>query len=289
MPPQKRSDAGFTNEDRANLNAVLQYVKKQDKKIKRLEKTVKKSAEIIDNLNNVVVNQTKVINDLHCHVNTVNYRLDAQGQYNRRESVWGIKLQGLGDDPVQIMMDACKFIEETAPPYEGNKVSINLQPGDIHRCHFMGTGDKKKLICKFTPAAYHKKMKLMLNKRHLNQVSTGKYKDFFIVEDLTPMRSHLLWYLKQKYKRKYHKFHTRNGVIKFKEVGDDSNKGPWKSVENPDDLHALVGDANFDPADFNNQKPPFKILPILPIPNLGELPDDDEEEEDDGVLPACIS
>ena len=119
MPPKK--NAGFTDEDRANLNVVLQYVKKQDKKIKRLESTVKKSVGIIGNLNNVIVNQTKVINDLHCHVNTVSYRLDAQQQYNRRESVKGIKLQGLGDDPVKIIVDACKFIEETAPPYKGKK------------------------------------------------------------------------------------------------------------------------------------------------------------------------
>ena len=145
MPPKKY--AGFTDEDRANLNAVLQYVKKQDKKIKKLESTVKKSVEIIGNQNDVIVNQTKVINNLHCHVNTVNYRLDAQQQYNRRESLRGINPEGLGDDPVKIITDACKFIEETAPPYKGNKVSINLQPGDIHRCHFMGTGDKRKLIC----------------------------------------------------------------------------------------------------------------------------------------------
>ena len=85
-------------------------------------------------------------------------------------------------------------------------------------------------------------MELMLNKKHVNQVSSGKFKDFFIVEDLTPMRSHLLWYAKKNFAHKFHKFHTRNGVIKCKDKSDVSNDGKWKSMENPDDLHALVGD-----------------------------------------------
>ena len=100
----------------------------------------------------------------------------------------------------------------------------------------------------------------------------------------------LLWYIKNEFSDKFHKFHTRNGVIKFKTKNDDTNTGPWKSVENPDDLHALVGD-DFDTAHFNKQKPPFKILTSLPIPTLGEYPvvdEEDSEDDDDVDLPVAI-
>ena len=290
MPPKLRSgadgvaDAGFTEDDRAVLNGVLGYIKKLTTKLVSVQGILKQSKEIIENQNAVILQQNKTINDLACHVNCTNYRADAHQQYNRRESIRGLELEGLGDDPVKIVMDVCKFVEDTAPPYKGNKVCINLQPGDIHRCHFLGTGAKKKLICKFTPSAYHKKMKLMLNKSHINQVSSGKFKDFFIVEDLTPMRSHLLWYAKKNFAHKFHKFHTRNGVIKCKDKSDVSNDGKWKSMENPDDLHALVGD-EFDPEHFNHKdsNPPVKIFTTLPVPDLYEFVIDDDDEND--VLP----
>ena len=123
-------------------------------------------------------------------------------------------------------------------------------------------------------------MELMLNKKHVNQVSSGKFKDFFIVEDLTPARSHLLWYAKKTFSHKFHKFHTRNGVIKCKEKSDDSNGGDWKSFENPDDLHALVGD-DFDPAHFNHIKdsnPPIKIITTIPVPVFEEFEVDDDDD-----------
>ena len=277
---------GFTSEDRKSLNALLKYVKTIDQTIKKLKDNVKNYHHIIANQNAVIMNQNAAINKLRSEMNCINYRVDAQQQYNRRESARGLGVSDLGDDALQIMKDVCKLIEDKAPEYEGEKLTINLQASDIHRCHFIGRGDKKKLICKFTPAAYHKKMKLMLNKKYVNQITTGRFKDFFLVEDLTPMRSHLLWFIKNNYSNKYHKVHTRNGVIKMKKKEDDSNKGNWISVENPDDLHALVGDDAFDVEAFNTGLISFKVLSDIPAPVFGDLPcDEDEEDEEECVLP----
>ena len=113
------TDAGFTEDDRAILNDVLAYIKQLSTKVTKLESNLKKSKEIIGNQNRVILNQNQTINDLVCQINTTNYRADAHQQYNRREALRGIHVEGLGDDPVKIIMDVCKVIEDTAPPPYG--------------------------------------------------------------------------------------------------------------------------------------------------------------------------
>ena len=264
-----RSSDGFTAEDRSTLLKLVEYVKKNNEKMTKLVKCVKKSQEVI-------LEQNAEINSLRSFINLNNYRIDSQEQYGRREAFKAINVEGLGEDPQQIIFDICKEIEEKAPPYEGNKVSINLQPNDIHRCHFIGKGSKKKIICKLTPAAYKKKMKIMKTKRYVNQLTTGKFKSLFIAEDLTPVRSRLVWFIKNSFKDKYHKVHTRNGVIKMKLKSDDTNDGEWISVNNPDDLHKLVGDY-FDVQEFNKGLRAYQILPCRPAPIIEDVFDDEEE------------
>ena len=294
MPPKLRSGAdgvadGFTAEGRKSLIDLLSYAKRIDSKMKMIKDHVKKQNELIMQQNDVIATQSKQINDLIAQINCVNYRGDAQQQYNRREGVKARNVNGLGNDAFEIMKEVCKLIEDTAPPYKGNSVSIDLQPNDIHRCHFMGEDDKKSIICKFTPAAYKKKMILMLNKKYVNQVTTGKFKDFFIAEDLTPTRSHLLWYIKSKYSSKYHKVHSRNGVIKMKNKNDESNDGSWISVSNPDDLHALVGDDDFNVEEFNKGLWPFKVLSSIPVPTFNGLIQDIDWGDDDNFVPPISS
>ena len=281
QPPE---NDGFTADDRKSLNALVGYVKSISSNMKKIKDHVNRQNEIIMHQNTVISSQSKQINDLIAQINCVNYRGDAQQQYNRREGVRARNVNGLGNDAFGIMQEVCKLVEDTAPPYKGNKVSIDLQPSDIHRCHFMGEDEKKSIICKFTPAAFKKKMTLMLNKKYINQVDKGKFKDFFIAEDLTPTRSHLLWYIKNKYSSKYHKVHSRNGVIKMKNKNDDSNDGTWISVSNPDDLHALVGDDNFNVKDFNTGLWPFKVLSSIPIPTFDAITEDIDWGEDISFL-----
>ena len=277
MSRATRSADGFTAEDRKLLQGMASYIKKIHCKMSNLQNIVKKDQAII-------LQQNMEINNLRSMINLQNYRIDAENQYNRRETAKVLNVnKNLGDDAEKIMIEICKEIDEKAPPYKGTKVSIDLQPNDIHRCHFMGEGEKRKIICKFTPAAYKKKMSLMLNKKHVNQARTGKFKSIFVTEDLTPSRTRLVWFIKTYFSEKFHKVHTRNGVIKMKNKSDDSNTGTWISVQNPDDLHSLVGD-DFNLELFNKDLYPYKILPYLPAPIFEEIDDDAEFEDDLGLF-----
>ena len=274
--PSTRSD-GFTAEDRKALTSMLDYSKKIEDKVTKIKNTVNKMKDYVKACHETMLAQNAEINNLRSMINTINYRGDAQEQYIHRECSDVLKVNGLGENAMDIMMDICKEIEEVAPPYQGQRVSIDLQPSDIHRCHFLGSGEKKRIICRFTPAAYRKKMKIMLNKRHINQIKTGKYKDVFLAENLTPLRKHLLWFIKKHFCDDYHKVHTRNGTIKMKEKSDNSNSSDWISVNNPDDFHKLVGD-RFNVKEFNKHLRPFQVLDLIPAPSLADdlLIDDDD-------------
>ena len=63
----------------------------------------------------------------------------------------------------------------------------------------------------------------------------------------------------------------------MKERSDNSNNGDWISVNNPDDLHKLVGD-RFNVEEFNKHLKPFQVLDLIPAPSLADdlLIDDDD-------------
>ena len=108
-------------------------------------------------------------------------------------------------------------------------------------------------------------MQIMLNKRVVNAAKTGKFKDVFICEDLTPLRRRLIWYVKNHCITRFTKVHTRNGVIRAKKDGKDSAEDHWLTFSNPDELfvHLDEGD-DFNLELFNKDLHGFKILPDLP-------------------------
>ena len=270
---------GFTNEDRRKLEIVFSKFNSLSDSMGVYQTVLKKAVEIIDA-------QTRQICSMNSHINLTNYRLDAHQQYNRRESMRALNLNPAvnGSDAVKIMMDIAEEIEAKATNKDGSKVEINLSEEHIQRCHFLG--DKKnKLICKFIP--YRMRMKILMNKKIINQAKSGKFKDVFITEDLTPMRSRLIWYMKEKCKTKFTKLHTRNGVIRVKKQGKDSDADPWLKVSNPDELFPhLDEDDVFDIELFNKDLHGFQILPDIPEPtflddvlqSLNEINHDDEDE-----------
>ena len=269
---------GFTNDDRQKLNSVFSKVESVDNKVDVYQTILTKAVEIIDV-------QAKQICFLNSQVNITNYRMDTQQQYNRKESLRAINLNPAvhGSDAVQIMMDIAREIEAKATDKSGNKVTVGLTEDHIQRCHFLGD-NKKKMTCKFIP--YKMRMKILLNKKVINGAKSGKWKDVFIAEDLTPMRSRLVWYIKQKCKTKFTKLHTRDGVIRVKKDGKDSDDDPWLRISNPDDLFPhLDEDDAFDIELFNENLHGFQLLPDIPEPNfLDELlealkaKDDDEDK-----------
>ena len=265
---------GFTAKDRQNMEKILSYVVKLKDKLSVLHKSMKRA-------NNIIKEQNAEINALRSHLNVTNYRTDNLEQYGRREAFRIHKVtDALGTDPVKIVLDAAKEIEKRCPPAaDGSRLTIDVKPSDIHRCHFIGSNARKKLICKFTPAAYHIRNKFIMNKKYLNKITEGKFSNAFLTEDLTPLRSRLVWYIKNKFDHKYHKVHTRNGVIKMKEKNDLTNDGDWISISNPDDLHKLIGN-EMDIDLLNEGLKSFKILPYFPVV-VNEVLDLDSEIDDD--------
>ena len=254
---------GFSEEDRKKLDTVLSIANSNAVGQSTIINVLKKVVEVVDQ-------QAKHICFLNSMLNKANYHGDAQQQYNRKESFKALNLDPKihGSDPVKIVMDIAREIESKAVDKDGNSIKINLKEDDIQRCHFLGE-KKKKLICKFIP--YRMKMKIILNKRHINGAKTGKYKDVFITEDLTPMRSRLVWTMKNKCTTKFTKIHTREGKIRFKKEGEDADTDPWKSITNPDELFAhLDDDDEFDMEFFNKDLHGLKILPDIPNPNIVE-------------------
>ena len=266
---------GFTNEDRQKLNLVFTKIESIGDSVDVFQSVLTKAIQIIDT-------QAKHICFLNSQINVSNYRMDAQQQYNRMESLRAINLDPAvhGNDAVKIMMDIAKEIEAKATDDSGNKVTVGLTKDHIQRCHFLG--DKKnKLICKFIP--YKMRMKILLNKKVINGAKTGKFKDVFICEDLTPMRNRLVWYIKQKCKTKFTKLHTRNGVIRVKKEGHKSDSDPWLLISNPDELFPhLDPDDVFDIKLFNKDLHGFKLLPDFPELNfLDELLEELKPKKDD--------
>ena len=248
---------GFSEEDRNKLNNVFTTVNKVSDDFGSMKNLLVKAVDVIDT-------QAQQICFLQKELNRANYRNDALNQYGRKESARanGLDPKLHGTDPVKIMLEIVKEIEKKAKDSDGNAVKIDMTENDIQRCHFLGD-KKKKLICKFIP--YRIRMKILLNKRVINGAKTGKYKDVFISEDLTPMRSRLLWYMKKKCSTKFTKVHSRDGVIKAKKEGADSAEDPWLSIKTPDDLfpHLDEGD-DFNFRDFNENLYGMQILPDLP-------------------------
>lgn len=266
---------GFTAGDRQKIDLMLSTMNKLATCFNSLKEHVVKTHELL-------VEQTKQINKLRCEGNLRLYQNDALEQYGRRESIRIHNVtQDMGDDAVEIVLDMATEIEALAGAEgEDASLSIGLTRNDIHRCHFLGKENQatKKIICRFNSSAWHKRTKILMNKRHVNQVREGRFGKMFVSEDLTSMRSGMMYYLKNNHGDKYHKFHTRNGAIKFKDKSDNTNTGKWKTVHDPDGLHKLLGD-DLDVDELNKGlKARHQVLKQLPLPEMPLLDYDTIEQ-----------
>ena len=258
-----RSGVGFTQDDRDTIQRLLETASSTDKTVKEtvssLQRTMKKANQVINE-------QTNYINELHTQINIANYRSDSNNQYIRRESAKIHMKEAtpeLGNDPEKIMEEIAQEIERvTENDRNKDTVHINLDcERDIQRCHFLG---KKKIICKFV--SYKQRMKFLRNKKIINSATTGKFRNVFIAEDLTPMRGRLVWYIHNKLSHRFHNVHTLNGTIRLKKDPADRE---WISINNPDDLFKHLDDENeFDLELFNEGLHSFKIMPQKPVSTI---------------------
>ena len=260
-----RGGGGFTQADRDVINKILDSNKKMETEITSLKTSLKTAHQVIST-------QNKTINYLHTQVNLANYRNDSNNQYGRKESIKLAGTEGLGNDAEKIIADIAREIENAtrlAAENDSSKtpVHINLNiENDIQRCHFLGTA-KKRVICKFK--SYKQRMKFLRNKRIINGAKEGKYKNVFIMEDMTPLRARLVWYIKDKLAGKFCSVHTMNGTIRMKKNENDTD---WLHVNNPDDLFRhLDNEADFDLKEFNKGLHDFQILSQTALPSIEDF------------------
>ena len=214
----------------------------EKERVAKLERNNKKLVEYVKSLKKgftavVEENQKfrKENNNLRTKINLLHYRLDAHGQYNRKES---LRLQKVSEtdteDPAEIIVESANFVlsqiqpDENFSEFKDRKVTRD----DLQRCHRVGdkktaSNNKKArpIIAKFKD--YRLRMAILLNKKKLEKNSQYKAQGRFFTEDLTPFRNKLLWYTKNHAKDTKGKTFSpmcTQGMVKSK---------PKKLVRNP--------------------------------------------------------
>ena len=125
---------------------------------------------------------------------------------------------------------------------------IRLQGMDIQDAHGLGKKTKnierkpRPVIAQFV--LFKKRNEILFAKSKLK--NSAEFQNVFISEDLTPLRSKLLQYVKKENNNNFVLCHTINGNIKMKKSAEkasliqehekDEGAGPWLNVSCPDDL-----------------------------------------------------
>ena len=136
-------------------------------------------------------------------------------------------------------------------------LNVDLQPCEIQRAHRLGKkttnniSKPRPIIVRFI--SHKKRNKILFAKSNLKK--TQEFSQVFITEDLTPLRSKLLQYIKKECQNDFVLGHTFNGNIRMKrsakkqgliEEGEkDQGTGVWLTVSSPDDLFNYDVDINF--------------------------------------------
>ena len=229
------------------------------------------------------------IDNIHKHlnlntasINSANYERDALNQYGRRESGRALDIpeepiEYDGDGKIVDNEDCAQLIVDI-----GKVLELPIVKEDIQRAHRVGpkrkphwdpqkkvliTPKPRPVIVKFKD--YGKRMSFIKKKKSLRENAekkgVDKLKNAFIVEDLTPLRSKLLWYAKNHCNGKFKNCHTKNGRILAQTSGSDK----WISLSTPDEFHAHGIDIDLDLINANLRC--AKILKDMEFPILSEL------------------
>ena len=155
----------------------------------------------------------------------------------------------ISDDGEKVVLKVAEYLE------------IQLQANDIQRAHRLGkkTSDMKKprpVIVRFV--SYKKRNEILFAKSKLK--NNQNFANTFISEDLTPLRSKLLQYVKNECNNEFVLCHTNNGNIRMKKSAkkagliDDNEKdfgtGSWLVVSSPDDLFQFDIDVKFSKLNY---------------------------------------
>ena len=185
------------------MHKIYESVASLTSQVSKLQKYLKKSDQKIEEL--------KTKNEkLKQALNTNTLEIDNLQQYSRREN---IRIHGI-PEPKGKKDDGEEVVIELA-----EKLGINIESYDIQRAHRMGRkrsprAKPRPIIARFVK--YKHRNDVLLSKSKLKECNDKKFKNAFITEDLTPLRSKLLNYVKNECDGKFVLCHTYNGRIRMK-------------------------------------------------------------------------
>ena len=211
------------------------------------------------------------------YINTANYERDALEQYGRKENGRVIEVP---EEPIQYdkdnnIVDNEDCTEKVIKAAE--LIGVTLDRKDIQRCHRVGKrrvpqmvrgklsiSKPRQIIVRFKD--YAQRQEFITKKRNLQANAKEKnceqFANAFIAEDLTPLRSKLLWYCKKQSNKKLMNCHTRDGIIHAQFAEDEK----WITVSSPDDLFKHGIDVNIGVMNKGLYK--MQILSHVESPNL---------------------
>ena len=205
-------------EDNAALSIRIETLEAENKEMRTVLK------QVLGALDGIHVH----MNMQRASINEATYKRDALNQYGRRESNRWLEVKEAPieynengkikdtEDCVQLAIDAAAALD------------IKIEKKDIQRAHRVGKRKKpstnkdtgrvvipkpRPVIVKFKD--YQTRMSIIKKKRDFQEAvkNNNKFKDAFIVEDLTPLRNRLLWYAKNHCNKKFQKCHSKDGRI----------------------------------------------------------------------------
>ena len=243
------SEATFNSNDREKLYEIYNCMKKLENEVHDLKNKLDDNNEEMMKLKaeNIKLKQAISLNV---------FNVDELEQYGRREN---LRIHGIpeslkkNDDGEDIVLNLAE------------ELNIELESRDLQRAHRLGKKKKRadakprQIIVRFL--SYKKRNEFLKAKSHLK--NNDRYPDAFITEDITPLRSKLLYYIKNECEGRFVLCHTLNGRIRMKKsakyegkIGkneEDEGIGDWITISTPDDL--FKHNVNLD----------FKKLNYLPL------------------------
>ena len=180
-------------------------------------------------------------------------------QYSTREN---IRIHGK-PEPKDKKDDGEKVIVELA-----EKLGVTLESYDIQRSHRLGRmrsprAKPRPIIARFVK--YKHRNDILFSKSKLKECNDEKFKNAFITEDLKPLRSKLLNYVKNDCEGKFVLCHTYNGRIRIEQGvlkksaleqgvltdgSKDEGTGNWIVISSPEDLFRLDINVDFAKLDY---------------------------------------
>ena len=292
--PKKLKNNGYC--DKHQHNAPLPKVSTNEesadlqKQVETLQAENRTMRTELDTMKFALKAALSAIDGLHAHMNsqigamnTSSYERDALEQYGRKESGRYVDVE---EEPLVIddkgnikdTEDCAQVIVDAAAV-----AGIEISKDDIQRAHRVGRrrkpflNNEKRLVNPkprqiiFKMKDYGKRMNIIKSKRTFreNAAKNGpqKFKNAFCVEDLTPLRSKLLWYAKNKCGNKFSNCHTKEGRILAQT--SESKPGEWLSLSSPDDFHKHGIDIDIDILNDGLRK--IQVLKDVEFATLSDL------------------